>query len=270
MGRQRDVARAGRSFRARSRPVRARGRQRRSGGASRSCVPKPASCKHAADGVGPLAKPPKPGFEELLARLTVDGLATAVRLHQIVIGACLGACASTQPIPHDRAETSMPTAGRQTGYGRVFDQPEWTHHVGAGLAALGAILLIPASTCWLSQYSSGNHIGVRSVASFRQFSMPPAVFIFIFDLSSVAGDVLFGGDQLGGCQGCGLGGKRLREYVVELICPASVVSDDSVMDFDHDVCLSAGFGGSRFGARMRICKPAPSWRGLVAFAPGSG
>jgi hypothetical protein len=102
-----------------------------------------------------------------------------------------------------------------------------------GRRRFGGILLITAASN-LSVVASGHHIGVRSVASFRQFSMPPAVFIFIFDVSSVTGDVLFGGDQLGGCQGRGLGAKRLREYIVELICPASVVSDDSVMDFDHD------------------------------------
>ena len=128
---------------------------------------------------------------------------------------------------------------------------EWTHHMALGRRRFGGILLITAASN-LSVVASGHHIGVRSVASFRQFSMPPAVFIFIFDVSSVAGDVLFGGDQLGGCQGRGLGAKRLREYIVELICPASVVSDDSVMDFDHGIWLSAGFGGVGFGARTRI------------------
>jgi hypothetical protein len=82
--------------------------------------------------------------------------------------------------------------------------------------------------------------------------MPPAVFIFVFDMSSVAGNVLFSGDEPGSGQGRGLSGKRLREYIVELICPASVMSDDSVMDFDHGIWLSAGFGGVGFGARTRI------------------
>jgi hypothetical protein len=71
-------------------------------------------------------------------------------------------------------------------------------------------------------------------------------------MSSVAGNVLFSGDEPGSGQGRGLSGKRLREYIVELICPASVVSDDSVMDFDHDIGLSVGFVDSRFGARTRI------------------
>jgi hypothetical protein len=68
--------------------------------------------------------------------------------------------------------------------------------------------------------------------------MPPAGFIFIFDVSGVAGNVLFGGDSLGGFYGCGLAGKGLREDIVELVCPAAIVGDYSVMDFGHDICLA--------------------------------
>src|SRR6202140_2861730 len=89
--------------------------------------------------------------------------------------------------------------------------------------------------------------------------MPPAEFIFIFDVGGVAGDVLLGCDNLGGCQGCGLGGKGLREHIVELICPASVVSDDSVMDSDHDICLAVPYlETGDLALECGPCKPAPS------------
>lgn len=61
--------------------------------------------------------------------------------------------------------------------------------------------------------------------------MPLAGFVFIFNVGGIAWDVLFGGNSLGSSKGCGLTRKRLREDIVELICPAAVVSYYSVMDF---------------------------------------
>jgi hypothetical protein len=68
--------------------------------------------------------------------------------------------------------------------------------------------------------------------------MPSAILILIFYVGSVARDVLFEGDSFGGGQGCGLAGKWFRERPIERIGPTAVVSDYSVMNFGHDVCLA--------------------------------
>jgi len=63
--------------------------------------------------------------------------------------------------------------------------------------------------------------------------VPDAVFILIFDMSCIAGDVLLSSHPLRGCHRSAFGREGLGEDITELIGPSTVMRDNLVVNFDQ-------------------------------------
>src|SRR5580700_5062537 len=75
--------------------------------------------------------------------------------------------------------------------------------------------------------------------------MPRSGIVLILDVRGVTGDVLLGGDPLGCGERGGPAGKRLREDIVVLVCPAAIMGDDPVVYSCHGFCSAVMLPGSK-------------------------